>query len=60
MRSQTVNGPLCIASDVTKEDCQKLANLSNTNVWWFNGQPCDMESAFRVDYNNGVLMKGGK
>jgi hypothetical protein len=58
--SQTVNGPLCIASDVTEEACQAMANLRNTNVWYFNGQPCDMESASRVDYNNGILMKGGK
>lgn len=56
--SQTVNGPLCIGSDVTKEACQEMANIRNTNVWWFKGQPCDMESASRVDYNNGgILMK---
>jgi len=59
--SQTVNGPLCIASDVTKEACQKLAGIRNNNVWWFNGQTCDMESASRVDYNNGgILMKDRK
>ena len=61
--SQTVNGPLCIASDISREACQAMSDNrygGQINVWWFNGVPCDMESASRVDYNNGVLMKGEK
>ena len=54
--SQTDNGPLCIASDVTKQDCQAMANLTSNPVWWFNGVPCDTESVSRVDYNNGGIL----
>ena len=62
--SQTVNGPLCIASDISREACQAMSDNrygGKVNVWWFNGVPCDMESASRVDYNNGgILMNDRK